>query len=141
MAAAPAINGTNYSWADITLILFGVPVTGIAEISYSAKQEKTNNYGFGTEPVSRGVGNVEYDASITLYQDTWKQIIDAAPNRDPKQIAPFNIQVVFGSSRTQLRTDILQYCEFLVDSMDAKQGDSKLLVKVPLIIAGIKHGS
>ena len=91
MPATPLVNGTNYSWANVTLILFGVPVTGVTEISYSAKQKKENNYGAGVEPVSRGYGNKEYEGSISLYADVWKKIIAASPDRDPLQIAPFDI--------------------------------------------------
>ena len=54
--ATPLINGVNYSWANISVILFGQPVIGIVSIMYKAKQEKKNNYGSGTEPVSRGYG-------------------------------------------------------------------------------------
>src|SRR5438270_10321921 len=94
----PLINGRNYSWANITVVLFGVPVVGIVKIDYKRKQKKTNNYGAGSQPVSRGYGNVEYDGSIDLYLDEWKRIIASAPNRDPLQIPPFDIQVVYGGS-------------------------------------------
>ena len=96
--ATPLINGINYSWAGIKLVLFGVPVVGITKISYSAKQKKDNNYGAGTEPVSRGYGNVEYEASIEIYMDEWKRIIAASPNRNPLAIAPFDVQVLYGSN-------------------------------------------
>ena len=52
----PLINGVAYSWASINFTLFGVPVAGIVSIEYNRKQAKTNNYGAGTEPVSRGYG-------------------------------------------------------------------------------------
>jgi hypothetical protein len=52
MPATPLINGINYSWANITVVLFGVPVVGILKIDYKRKQKKENNYGFGSEPVS-----------------------------------------------------------------------------------------
>ena len=55
--ATPLINGINYSWANVKVILFGVPVVGITKIEYKTKQKKENQYGAGYEPISRGYGN------------------------------------------------------------------------------------
>lgn len=137
--ATPLINGVNYSWSNVKFNLFGVPVVGITEIMYKRKQAKENNYGAGTEPVSRGYGNVEYECEITLYLDEWRRIIAAAPVKDPLLIKPFQIQVLFGDSSIAFRQDNLEACEFMEDPFETKQGDSKILIKIPLIIAGVTH--
>jgi hypothetical protein len=139
MAAIPLINGVNYSWGNVKLILFGLPVVGITKISYGKEQVKDNNYGFGYEPISRGYGNITYTAEIEIYQDELKRLIASAPNRDILSIAPFDIQVIFAGSNAQINTDVLQMCEFTKDSVEAAQGDSKLLVTIPIVIAGIDH--
>jgi len=133
------INGVNYSWSNVSLVLFGVPVVGITKIEYKAKQKKDDNYGFGVEPISRGYGNKEYDAKITLYKDEWNNIIAAAPNRDPLAIPFFDIQVSFGGSRVTASTDVLLSCEFLEDPFTVGQGDTKIMIELPLKIAGINH--
>lgn len=130
----PLINGINYSWANITLTLFGVPVVGITKIEYKRKQKKENNYGIGSQPVSRGYGNYEYEGSIELYVDEWKRIIAASPNRDPLTIAPFDIQVVFAGAGIFAAKDVLRSVEFMEDPLTANQGDTKLMVTIPLII-------
>lgn len=137
--AAPLINGVNYSWANITLILFGVPVVGITKISYKKIQEKTNNYGRGSKPVSRGYGREQYEGSIELYTDEWKRIIAASPNRNPLEIAPFDIQVVYSGTRVLPEKDVLKFVEFLEDPLDANEGDTKLMVTIPLIIGDIQR--
>lgn len=137
--STPLINGTNYGWSSVKFNLFGVPVVGITAIKYKKKQVKENNYGAGQEPVSRGYGNNEYEASITLYLDEWRRIIAASPVKDPLAIQPFQIQVLMGDSSLNFRQDNLEACEFLEDPFDTKQGDSKILIEIPLIIAGIKH--
>lgn len=139
MPSTPLINGVNYSWSNVKFNLFGVPVVGITDISYSAKQKKENNYGAGVDPVSRGYGNREYEGSITLYRDEWQRIIDAAANKDALGIAPFDIQVLFGGSSVSFKQDTLRSCEFLNDPFEAKQGDTKLMVKIDLIIGLIEH--
>jgi hypothetical protein len=95
MPATPLINGINYSTGQMYCYPFGVPVVGILKIDYKRKQKKENNYGFGSEPVSRGYGNVEYDGSIELYTDEWFRIMEASPGRDPLKIPPFDIQISF----------------------------------------------
>lgn len=137
--ATPLINGINYSWGNITLNLFGVPVVGITKIEYKAKQKKDNNYGAGSQPVSRGYGNYEYEGHIEIYTDEWKRIIAASPNRDPLSIAPFDIQVVYAGRGLTADKDVLRSCEFLENPLTANQGDTKLMVTIPLIIALIER--
>jgi len=136
--ATPLINGINYAWAGVKVVLFGVPVVGITKISYNAKQKKENNYGIGTEPVSRGYGNVEYEGSIEIYLDEWKRIIASSPNRNPLAISPFDIQVLYGSNAIAPdQVDVLKAVEFMENPLDASQGDTKLVVTIPLIIGAI----
>jgi len=135
----PLINGINYDWNSIVLSLFSVPVTGIVAIDYVKKQAKTNNYGAGKKAVSRGYGREECSGSIELYIDVWKQIIAAAPNRNPLEIPMFNIPVVYGTSAATLTKDMLYACEFMEDPFSGKEGDTKLTVKIPLIIGGISR--
>lgn len=119
------------------MILFGTPVIGILAINYKRKQKKDNNYGAGPQPVSRGYGNYEYEGDIELYVDTWKAIIASSPNRDPLQIGPFDIPVTFTGTGVTTTKDVLRAVEFLEDPLESKSGDTKLTVKIPLIIGGI----
>ncbi|MFB6456574.1 hypothetical protein ACE38W_14985 [Chitinophaga sp. Hz27] len=139
MATTALINGISYSWADTKLVLFGVPVVGITKISYKRKQNKTNNYGFGMEPVARGYGNIEYEGSLEVYQEEWRRIILASPNKDPFQIPMFDIPVLFGNNPLTASKDILRAVEFNEEGFDASQGDTKLSITIPLIIGKIDH--
>ena len=139
--ATPLINGVSYSWANVKLVLFGVPVVGITKITYKAKQKKEDNYGMGTEPVSRGYGNKEYEGSITLYREEWAKVIAASPSRDPHLIPQFDISVTFSGAGVAPQLDVLQACEFLEDPFTVGQGDTKIMIDLPLIIAGISHRS
>jgi hypothetical protein len=119
--------------------LFGVPVVGITKIDYKRKQKKENNYGIGSQPVSRGYGNYEYEGSIEIYLDEWKRIIAAAPNRDPLLIAPFDIQVVYAGRGITADKDVLKAVEFMEDNFTANQGDTKLMVTIPIVIGLIER--
>lgn len=137
MAATAIINGVNYSWGNLSVVLYGNIVIGITKISYKAKQNKENRYGWGYQPTSRGYGNYEYEGSMELYTDEWKKIIAAAPNGDPLQILPTDIQVVFAGSRVLPNKDTIQAMEWLENPMDANQGDTALMITVPIILAGL----
>lgn len=134
---AVLINGVNYSWGNLSVVLYGNIVIGITKISYKTKQEKTNNYGWGSKPVSRGYGRYEFEGSIELYVDELKKLIAAAPNGDIRQIAASDVQVVFAGSRVLPTKDVLQAVEFLEDGLDASEGDTKLMVTLPIIIGDI----
>lgn len=135
------VNGVNYAWANITLVLFGVPVTGITKINYKRTQVKENNYGWGREPISRGYGMVEYEGDIEIYIDEWKRLISAAPGHDPLQIPFFDIPIVWNGEGVQVSSTILRACEFKEDPLSASQGDTKLYVTIPLVIGGLTHVS
>lgn len=137
--ATPLINGINYDWGSVSVILFGTPVVGITKISYKSAQVKENNYGQGRKPVSRGYGPVTYEGSLELYADEWKRIIALSPNKDPLQIPAFDISVTFGGDGVQPSKDTLRSAEFLENPLAANQGDTKLLVTIPLIIGDIEH--
>lgn len=137
--ATPLINGINHSWANITVIGLGAPFIGITSIEYKSMQEKANNYGAGSKPISRGYGRVEYEGSIELYLDDWKRIIEASPNRDPLQITPFDIVVVFAGTGILTTTETLRSVEFLENPMTAAEGDTRLLVTIPIIIGDIER--
>lgn len=137
MPTTPLINGTSYAWANISVNPFGVPLTGIVAISYKRKQNKTNNYGAGVEPVSRSRGIKEYEGSIEVYLDEWKAFIASSPNRDPLDIPAFDIPVTFGGTGVLTTKDVLRAVEFLEDPLDGKSGDTTLKCTIPLIIGGI----
>lgn len=139
MPNTPLINGISYSWVNISFILFGVPVVGITAINYKRKQVKTNNYGAGPYPVSRGYGNYEFEGDIEIYAETLKAIISGAPGRDILQIPPFDIPVLFSGNGITTTKDVLRSVEFLEDPMDSKSGDTKILCKLPMIIADINR--
>jgi hypothetical protein len=137
----PLINGILYSWANVTLQIFGAPLVGATKISYKTAQKKENQYGLGVDPIGRGYGNKEYTASVDMYLDDLKRIIQAAANRDILAIPPFDIQVTWASpsNRIQTLTDILRSCEFLENPVETSQGDTKSIVTLPLIVGRIEY--
>lgn len=132
------INGRAYDWASIKVKFLGIQIFGITALNYKVARDKVNNYGAGTEPVSRGYGNRNYESSITLEMNEVRRIQAAlAPGQDLTDIPPFPIivQYMVGSVIT---TDVIENAEFLEQNVDVSQNDPRIEMELPLIIAGIK---
>lgn len=136
---AVLIQGINYSWSNLNNIAFGVPVIGITSIQWDIDQVKENNYGWGIEPISRGYGNKEYSGTITVFKEWWKSVCDAAPNKDPLSIAPFDWTIAYGNASVAIHTETLKAFEFLKDTTKAAQGETKFTFDIPFIFAGLKR--
>lgn len=135
------INGKNYSWSSLSLIINGTAYTGFTEISYKQSQTKENNYGIGDKPISRGYGNKSYEGSITMYRDTWQSIIEGSPANNPLDLPFFNIIVQYQPTSTGIliKRDTLVAAEFTEDGITVAQGDTKILVTLPIIFADLIH--
>jgi hypothetical protein len=138
--ASTLINGTSYSWAQITINIQGTPLYGVTAISYSETQEKTNNYGQGSNPTSRGRGRKEYEASMTIRLGELEALRNSIASRNLVDIPVFDVTVAFipkGSDSNVPVVHTLKNAEFLSDSVDVTEGDTSIEVDTPLIISEI----
>jgi len=133
------VNGINYGWGNITMVLFNSPVIGITKIEYKTTQNKSNNYGLGRDVIGRGYGNFEYSGSIEIYYEEWMKIIAASATGDALQIPPFSITVLYSGTGVVPRKEILYNCEFLESPMVSNQGDTTIKVTIPIIFTGVEY--
>ena len=138
MAIALA-NGINYSSVNVQVIIPIVGlVTGITKIEYNKEVQIDDNYSLSQDPTSRGYGQNKYSGSITLFKEIWNRIIDASPLKDPLNLPPFDITIVFGGTATGgYRKEVLHAVNFKSDPMMVGAGDTKILVDIPLAIGGM----
>lgn len=135
--ASPLINGVAVVWADIVVSFLGAPLAGIREINYMVKQEKTNNYGAGTEPVSRGYGRKTYEGSMKLLAEELRNIRRATPTGDITKIPFFDIIVIFINESTGLQEKVtLKAVDFTENNFGSSEGDTMIEIDVPFIYAG-----
>jgi hypothetical protein len=133
----PLINGTAYDFAQITAIVLGVPIASISAIEYEEAQEKTNNYGSGNRPVSRGKGAIEATATVEMSMNDIEAIRDAAPGGSLLNIPAFDITVFYGNPQRPI-THVIKNCEFTNDGISGTQGDTDLKKSLTLIPSHIK---
>lgn len=134
----PLVNGTAFDYTQIIARIAGVPVASISSIEYEETQEKINNYGAGTRPVSRGRGAIEATATIEMSMNDIEAIRDSAPNGSLLAIQPFDITVHFANPQDP-RTHVLKNCEFTNDGISGTQGDGDLKKSFSLTLSHIEY--
>ena len=121
--AQPLVNGRAYDYVDIQLSILGAQLNGVTEINYTSEQEKTNNFGTGIWPTSRGHGARDTSGSIGLNMNEVEALREVAPAGDLLNIPAFDIVVVFGNVQAP-KTHVVKNCEFTNDGVETSQGDS-----------------
>lgn len=133
----PMINGEAHSWVDMDVNILGRTVEGITSISYGSEQEKSNNYGRGSKPVSRGRGKKTYSGSITLSEAEINAIEAALPlGKDLMDIKPFPIVVQFNRGGV-FTTHTLLNCEFTSRGVEVNTDTTDVEREIGLIIADV----
>ena len=133
----PLINGVAYSWADVRCVIMGTLLSGITAIKYDDEQKMQNNYGAGNIPVSRGYGNKESTASITIQSEELEALSTAAPGKRIQDFPPFDIIVSFQPSSGNIVTHTIKNAQFTTNKRDMKQGDMVIESEIPLIVSHI----
>lgn len=122
----PYINGNLYSWADLRVLIGGVPLTGITAIKYADEQEIENVYGAGRYPVGRAKGKITCTASITLLIDEVQAIAKNSRTGRLQDIDPFDIQVSYLPDETDKITHhTIHDCQFKKTDIEWGRDDSK----------------
>jgi hypothetical protein len=137
MAYQPLVNGTAYSWSQITLNILGVPVAGVSSISYNEEQEMQDNYGAGNRPVSRGYGRINTEGSVTLHMEEVEAIQNAVSTGRLQDIPEFDIVVAYLPEGGNIVTHTLKNCRFKNNGREVSEGDMAINVEIPLQISHI----
>jgi len=136
--SVPLINGKAYDYVGITAIVLGVPLPSISQINYTEEQEKTNNFGTGNRPVSRGKAAIEASASFEISMNDVEALRDVAPDGSLLLIPAFDIIIVYGNPQKPV-THVLKNCEFTNDGVETSQGDTDIKRTFDLVISHVKY--
>ncbi len=128
----------QYSWNDISVATGGKIIEGITEIEYTAKQEKKPLEGRGNEPHRILRGKKSYEGKIVLWQSEVEAMIESAPNKD---ILALEFDIIWSfvpEDGGQTVTDVLSGCEITEYKKGLKQGDTNMLVELPILFTKLK---
>jgi len=134
----PLINGRAYSYVEVVVKIEGVEIPSVSKISYTEEQQKENNYGTGSRPVSRGIGKIEPKASIEMSMNDVEAIRDVAPDGSLLKLPPFDIQVTFLNAQ-KVVTHVVKNCEFTNDGVEAGTDDKDIKKSFDLIPSHIVY--
>ena len=135
----PLINGKAYEWADISIMIGGIPMTGATAIEYGDKQNMQNIYAAGKDPNARTYGNVEPFAKISLLMSTVEAIQASAPNGRIQDIPEFDIPVNYIDTNNTPVTHVIKNVRFTDNQRKSEAGGSDaIIVEIELICSHIK---
>ncbi|HDZ13348.1 hypothetical protein LCGC14_1178710 [marine sediment metagenome] len=136
--AAPLVNGQAFSYVQITPLFLGVPLVSMSSITYEETQEKSNNFGTGNRPVSRGHAAIEATGSIELSMNDIEAMREVAPNGSLLQIPASDFVLVFGNPQN-IQTHVLKNLEFTNDGGTGTQGDTDLKLTLNFVISHVQY--
>ena len=132
------MNGKLYDWADIVLVIAGVPVTGITGIEYKDDQDIVTKYGAGRYPVGFAKGRITSTGKITLYQEEVEAMQRQSLTGRLQDIAPFDIIVIYLPDTGIVSIDKLRNCMFKNNGRGWKEGDTGQEVEIDLVMSHIQ---
>ena len=135
----PLINGMLCGWADIVVLIGGVPVTGIVALDYNESQVIENKYGAGRYPVGRAKGRISAEGKIVLYMEEVHALEAQAPNGRLQDLPPFDIISQYLPDSGRIKTDTLKNCQFSENPRKWKEGDTGQEVELPLVMSNIER--
>lgn len=146
--SSPTINGYEYAWGNIILTLNGSVLSNITSINYSETTDYVALYGKGSTPVAFGSSNHTFDGSISLRLSEVQALQAAARasgfiTGDITSLAPMTLIISYVPSTlgegTPI-TDTLLNVHFKNNVRGMNQGDSEIMIDIPISIGGIIWG-
>lgn len=138
------INGREYEWADISLILGGVPIIGFRVINYKRAREKEAMFAKGRKAHSIQSGNELVTGNITFTQSQL-EALEMATGGNVLE-AKFDIVVSYGAelnvtsvTSAVTSTDIIIGAEFTEYEKGMSQGDKFMEIPMPFLALDIKN--
>lgn len=138
MAEDTKFDSSQYSWADVSVSMGGRIVTGITSVSYTVKQNKSVLKGRGNTGHKILRGDKECEGKITIWQSELEAMTKDAPNKD---VLSLNFDLVVSYVPPEggtTVTDILKSCEITEYKKETNQGDTNMLVELPIIFLSLQ---
>ena len=138
------INGREYEWADISVIIGGVPIVGFRVVNYKKTREKEAMFAKGRKAHSIQAGNESVTGSITFTQSQFEALEVATGGN--VLAAKVDIIVSYGAeatatgvASTAISTDIIVGAEFTEYEKGMSQGDKFMEIAMPFLALDIKN--
>jgi hypothetical protein len=132
------VNGREYEFEDMTLILGGRDVTGFRGIKYKKSQEKEALYGKGNKALSIQKGNEKCDGEISLTQSEYETLRALGGG----SVLSLNLDAIVSygdpTKGDAMINDSIQGLQFTEESKEIKQGDKFMEITLPFVSLSIE---
>jgi len=132
-----SINGREYEWADISIIIGGMPIIGFTAISYKKGVEKEVLFAKGRKGHTIQRKNETVEGSITFTQTQLEMLRAASLPFGGILYARFDIVVSYGAETPQqvpkVQTDTIKGAEFTEYEKGMNQGDGSMEIAMPFL--------
>jgi hypothetical protein len=129
------INGYEYAFEDLNVVIMGRPIIAMKEVSYGASKEHGNLLGRGNRPVAMTRGKKEpKPAKLVIAQSEFEALVRATPvGKDPTDWAPFEMIVAYAPEGGVITTDIVPYCRVSDWEKKSSQDDQSMWIELSLV--------
>lgn len=145
--STPFINGYEYGWGNIQMLVNGVALTAVTSINYSETADVQKLFGVGRQTIAYGIGNYEAESDITVLSSEVIALQDAAraqgfSDGNIMGLTPFDIIISYIPSEGQGTPvyDILKNCVFTKNERGMSQADPSIEVGLDIMVSHIVWG-
>ncbi|MFQ3578530.1 MAG: hypothetical protein SNJ71_00135 [Bacteroidales bacterium] len=134
-------NSKEYSWANVSVVLFGRPVTGVRGIQYKSNKEKELLYAAGEDPHAVQHGNRNYTGTLMLLQSELDALNASAQKAGYQDILDLDFDIVVSyKAGSKMKKDIIKFASISEFEEGMKQNDKYAEINLPFVFIGIKRG-
>lgn len=129
------INGNEYAFEDLQVVIQGRLLTGIRGVRYGASKVHTNVHGRGNVPVAMARGKKDAaPASLTILQSEFEALQAATPiGKDPTDWAPFEMVVAYAPEGGVITTDVVPFCRVTGFEKGITTEDDYMTIELSLV--------
>lgn len=136
---AVEINGREYEWGDLTLILANRDIVRYRGIKYTKKIEREAIYAKGSRPVSIQSGNESFEGEITMLQSQYQKLVRAGGGSIFSLMVDALQNYGNPTKGDAMLTDRIESMRFTESTKELKQGDKFMEITVPFIALNIEE--
>jgi len=144
------VNGKTYDWRMISVAITidgnDYEPTGITSLTYSQTRDSQWNFGIGGRAISKGYGNTNAEATITMAAFELQNFKDALIKNPGDEgayiqnINQFDVKVMYNFDDGSTKLDVIKDCSFNTDGGGASQNDMFIQQEINLDPSHIRFG-
>lgn len=134
-----AVNGKQYAFQDIRVILLGREIEGLRGIKYKIERSKEALHGRGRKTLSIQAGEETVTGELTLLQSELTAMVEAVKASNPSlkiTDVAFDIVVTYGEG-TEATTDTIVSAEFTDYEKSLQSGDKYMEITMPFLAVDV----